>query len=56
MSCKLITLNQNFLAVGLCLGEGTGLALAIHMIEAGVKIYSEMASFKEAGVSGKPPS
>ncbi len=38
---------------GLRLGEGTGAALAIHMIEAGVKIYSEMASFTKAGVSGK---
>lgn len=41
---------------GLRLGEGTGAALAIHMLEAGVKIYSEMASFKDAGVSGKSPS
>ena len=34
------------------LGEGTGAALAMLMIEAGLKIYREMATFKEAGVSG----
>jgi nicotinate-nucleotide--dimethylbenzimidazole phosphoribosyltransferase len=35
------------------LGEGTGAALAMLMIEAGVKIYREMATFGEAGVSEK---
>lgn len=33
------------------LGEGTGAALAFFMIEAGPKIYKEMATFSEAGVS-----
>lgn len=33
------------------LGEGTGAALAMQMIEAGAKIYREMATFGEAGVS-----
>lgn len=33
------------------LGEGTGAALAISIIEAGVKIYNEMATFGDAGVS-----
>ena len=33
------------------LGEGTGAALGIHLIEAGVKVLNEMASFGEAGVS-----
>ena len=33
------------------LGEGTGAALGISLIEAGVKIYKEMATFGEAGVS-----
>lgn len=33
------------------LGEGTGAALAMTMIEAGTKIYREMATFGEAGVS-----
>ncbi len=35
------------------LGEGTGSALAMLMIEAGLKIYKEMATFSEAGVSNK---
>jgi len=39
------------LDLGLRLGEGTGAALAMLMIEAGLKIYKEMATFKEAGVS-----
>ena len=33
------------------LGEGTGAALAMTIIEAGLKIYNEMATFEEAGVS-----
>ncbi|RJX31148.1 MAG: nicotinate-nucleotide--dimethylbenzimidazole phosphoribosyltransferase [Desulfurivibrio sp.] len=33
------------------LGEGTGAALAMGLIEAGVKIINEMATFAEAGVS-----
>jgi len=33
------------------LGEGTGAALAMGLIEAGVKILKEMATFQEAGVS-----
>src|SRR3972149_1033081 len=33
------------------LGEGTGAALAFLMIEAGLKIYREMGTFGEAGVS-----
>ncbi len=39
------------LDMGLRLGEGTGAALAITLIEAGLKIYREMATFDEAGVS-----
>jgi nicotinate-nucleotide--dimethylbenzimidazole phosphoribosyltransferase len=35
------------------LGEGTGAALAMQVIEAAVKIYNEMATFDSAGVSGK---
>jgi nicotinate-nucleotide--dimethylbenzimidazole phosphoribosyltransferase len=35
------------------LGEGTGAALGISLAEASVKILNEMATFKEAGVSGK---
>ena len=33
------------------LGEGTGAALAMGLIEAGVKILNEMATFAEAGVT-----
>ncbi len=33
------------------LGEGTGAALAMGLIEAGVKILKEMATFQEAGVA-----
>ncbi|MFZ5450783.1 MAG: nicotinate-nucleotide--dimethylbenzimidazole phosphoribosyltransferase [Thermodesulfobacteriota bacterium] len=37
------------------LGEGTGAALGLGLLEAGVKIYQEMATFAEAGVAGKQP-
>lgn len=39
------------LDLDLRLGEGTGAALAMTIIEAGLKIYREMATFDEAGVS-----
>lgn len=39
------------LDMGLRLGEGTGAALAMSLIEAGLKIYREMATFDEADVS-----
>lgn len=35
------------------LGEGTGAALAFHLIEASTRILREMATFDEAGVSNK---
>lgn len=35
------------------LGEGTGAALAMNVIEAGVKILTEMATFSEAGVNAE---
>ena len=35
------------------LGEGTGAALAMLVIEGGLKIYKEMATFEEAAVAGK---
>ncbi len=37
--------------LNLRLGEGTGAALAMGLIEAGLKIYKEMATFSGAGVS-----
>lgn len=42
---------EPILDLNLRLGEGTGAALAMMMIEAGTKIYREMATFGEAGVS-----
>lgn len=41
------------LNLDLRLGEGTGAALGIFLVEAGLKILDEMATFSEAGVSGK---
>ncbi len=35
------------------LGEGTGAALAFHLVEAAARIHAEMATFAEAGVSDK---
>ena len=35
------------------LGEGTGAALAMHILEASAKILCEMATFDSAGISGK---
>ena len=35
------------------LGEGTGAALAMHIIEGAVKLYIEMATFDSAGVCDK---
>jgi nicotinate-nucleotide--dimethylbenzimidazole phosphoribosyltransferase len=39
------------LDLDLRLGEGTGAALAMGLIEAGVKVLNEMATFEQAGVS-----
>jgi len=41
------------LNLDLRLGEGTGAALGIFLVEASLKILSEMATFAEAGVSEK---
>lgn len=41
------------LNLDLRLGEGTGAVLAMNIIDAGLKIYREMATFSEAGISDK---
>lgn len=41
------------LNLGMRLGEGSGAALAVSIIEASVKVYNEMATFSSAGVSGE---
>jgi nicotinate-nucleotide--dimethylbenzimidazole phosphoribosyltransferase len=38
------------------LGEGTGAALGINLLEAAVTLYREMATFESAGVSAKSPA
>ena len=38
------------------LGEGTGAVLGIHLLEAGLKLYTEMATFDDAGVNQKNES
>jgi nicotinate-nucleotide--dimethylbenzimidazole phosphoribosyltransferase len=43
--------QKPILDLSLRLGEGTGAALAMSLIEASVKILNEMATFAEAGVS-----
>jgi nicotinate-nucleotide--dimethylbenzimidazole phosphoribosyltransferase len=42
---------EPILDLGMRLGEGTGAALAMGIIEAGVKVLKEMATFDQAGVS-----
>jgi nicotinate-nucleotide--dimethylbenzimidazole phosphoribosyltransferase len=39
------------LNLNLRLGEGTGAALGIFLVEAAVKVLNEMATFADAGVS-----
>jgi nicotinate-nucleotide--dimethylbenzimidazole phosphoribosyltransferase len=42
---------EPILDLGMRLGEGTGCALAMPIIEAGAKVITEMATFSDAGVS-----
>ncbi len=44
---------EPLLDLGMRLGEGTGAALAFHVIEASVRILNDMATFESAGVSDK---
>jgi nicotinate-nucleotide--dimethylbenzimidazole phosphoribosyltransferase len=41
------------LDLDLRLGEGTGAVLAMHLVEASCRILAEMATFADAGVSGR---
>jgi nicotinate-nucleotide--dimethylbenzimidazole phosphoribosyltransferase len=41
-----------YLDLGLRLGEGTGGVLFVHLARAAARIYTEMATFKSAGVDG----
>ena len=45
--------EQPLLDLSMGLGEGTGAALAMHVITAAAKLLSEMATFAEAGVSDR---
>jgi nicotinate-nucleotide--dimethylbenzimidazole phosphoribosyltransferase len=41
-----------YLDLGMRLGEGTGAALFVHLVRAAALIYTDMATFKSAGVDG----
>ena len=44
--------QQPLLDMGMCLGEGSGAALAINILRAAIECHNGMASFVEAGVAG----
>ena len=45
--------TKPLLDLDLRLGEGTGAALAMMLVDAAIAIAAEMATFESAGVSGK---
>lgn len=48
--------KKPLLDLGMRLGEGTGAALAMEVIDAALSLYYEMATFDEAGVDRKLPN
>ena len=44
---------QPLLNLGMRLGEGTGAALGMGLVESAVRLFNEMATFAEAGVTNK---
>ena len=44
---------EPYLDLGMRLGEGTGAALFVHLARAAARVYTEMATFKSAGVDGR---
>jgi nicotinate-nucleotide--dimethylbenzimidazole phosphoribosyltransferase len=44
--------TEPLLDLGMRLGEGTGAVLALSIVKAAVRLYTEMATFQSAGVSG----
>ena len=46
--------HKPLLDLNMRLGEGTGAALAMNLVEAAVAILTEVATFEEAGVTGTP--
>jgi nicotinate-nucleotide--dimethylbenzimidazole phosphoribosyltransferase len=53
-ACLLAILDQEpLLQLGMRLGEGTGVALAMKLIQAAVAAFTQMATFSSAGVSNQ---